>query len=61
MQETAEGAECDSLEKIVINNDLERFFQVGAQLSPWEKEDVRTYVFHLLGTYVILLLNWLIL
>ena len=40
MQETAEGAECENLEKIVIDNDLERFFQVGAQLPPQEKEEL---------------------
>ena len=39
MQETAEGAECENLEKIVIDNDSERFFQVGAQLPPQEKEE----------------------
>ena len=40
MQETAEGAECENLEKNVIDNDSERFFQVGTQLSPQEKEEL---------------------
>ena len=40
MQETAEGVECENLEKIVIDNDSERFFQVGTQLSPQEKEEL---------------------
>ena len=40
MQETAEGAKCENLEKIVIDNDSERFFQVGTQLSPQEKEEL---------------------
>ena len=40
MQETVEGAECKNLEKIVIDNDSERFFQVGAQLPPQEKEEL---------------------
>ena len=40
MQETVEGAECENLEKIVIDNDSERFFQVGAQLPPQEKEEL---------------------
>ena len=40
MQETAEGAECENLEKIVIDNDSERFFQVEAQLPPQEKEEL---------------------
>ena len=40
MQETAEGAECENLEKIVIDNDSERFFQVRTQLPPQEKEEL---------------------
>ena len=40
MQETVEGAECENLEQIVIDNDSERFFQVGAQLPPQEKEEL---------------------
>ena len=31
-------AKCEKLEKIVIGNDLEKLFQVGAQLPPREKE-----------------------
>ena len=30
----SEGAKCEKLEKIVIDYDLEKFFQVGAQLLP---------------------------
>ena len=33
-------AKCEKLEKFVINNDLEKFFQVGAQLPPQEKEEL---------------------
>ena len=40
MQETTGGAECENLEKNVIDNDSERFFQVGAQLPPQEKEEL---------------------
>ena len=32
------GAKCEQLEKIVIGNDVEKFFQVGVQLPPREKE-----------------------
>ena len=39
MQETTEGAECENLKKIVVD-DSERFFQVGAQLPPKEKEEL---------------------
>ena len=30
---------CEGLEKVIIGDDLERFFQVGAQLPPQEKEE----------------------
>ena len=30
----AEEAKCEGLEKVVIGDDLEKFFQVGAQLPP---------------------------
>ena len=34
MEETAKGAKCDDLEKIVIDEDPEQFFQVEVQLPP---------------------------
>ena len=34
----SEGAKCERLEEIVINGDLEKVFQVGAQLPHQEKE-----------------------
>ena len=34
VEEVAEGAKCEDLEKIVVDDDLERFFQVGALLPP---------------------------
>ena len=33
-EEIAKGAKCEDLEKIVVGDDLEKFFQVGAQLPP---------------------------
>ena len=36
----SKGAKCEKLEKIVIDDDLEKFFQVGAQLPPREKEEL---------------------
>ena len=30
----AEEAKCEDLENVVISDDLEKFFQVGAQLPP---------------------------
>ena len=29
MEETVEGAKCEDLEKIVVGDDSEKFFQVG--------------------------------
>ena len=38
VEEIVEGAKCEDLEKIVVDDDLERFFQIGTQLPPQEKE-----------------------
>ncbi|XP_023909456.1 uncharacterized protein LOC112021116 [Quercus suber] len=40
MDEKAEEAKCEDLEKIVIGDNPEKFFQVGAQLPPQEKEEL---------------------
>ena len=37
-------AKCEKLEEFVINNDLKKFFQVGAQLPPWEKEKLIAFL-----------------
>ena len=37
-------AKCEKLEKIVIGNDLEKLFQVGAQLPPREKEELIVFL-----------------
>ena len=39
-----EGATCEKLEKIVIDDDLEIFFQVKAQLPPREKEELIVFL-----------------
>jgi len=36
----AEDAKCEDLEKFVVGDDSKKFFQVGAQLPPLEKEDL---------------------
>ena len=36
----SEGARCEKLEKIVIDGDPKKFFQVEAQLPPLEKEEL---------------------
>ena len=35
-----EKAKCEDLEKIVVGDDPEKFFQVRAQLPPQEKEEL---------------------
>ena len=36
----AEGAKYEELEKIIIDNDDEKYFQVGVQLPPLEKKEL---------------------
>ena len=37
---SAEEAKCEDLEKVVVSDDPEKFFQVRAQLPPQEKEEL---------------------
>ena len=37
-------AKCETLEEIAVEGDPEKFFQVGAQLSPWEKEELLAFL-----------------
>ena len=36
----AKEAKCEDLEKFAMGDDSEKFFQVGAQLLPQEKEEL---------------------
>ena len=36
----AEGAKCEDLERVVVGDDAEKFFQIGAKLPPQEKEEL---------------------
>ena len=38
MEETSEKAKCEDLEKIIVGDDSEKFFQVEARLPPQEKK-----------------------
>jgi len=40
----AEGAKYEELEKIVIDDDEEKFFQVRVQLPYWEKEELIVFL-----------------
>ena len=37
---TAEEAKCEDLKKVVIGGTSKKLFKVGAQLPPWEKEEL---------------------
>ena len=39
-----EEAKCEDLEKVVIGDDLEKFFQVGSQLPPWERQELTEFL-----------------
>ena len=38
--ESTEEAKCEDLEKVAIGDDPEKFFQIGLELSPQEKEEL---------------------
>ena len=40
----ADGAKREKLEKIIIDNDEGKFFQVGVQLPPWEKKELVVFL-----------------
>ena len=37
-------AKCERMEEIVIDGDSEKFYQVGAQLPLWEKEELLAFL-----------------
>ena len=38
-----EGTRCEDLERVIIDADVERYFQVGVQLQPREKEELLAF------------------
>ena len=44
MNAVLEGVKCEELEKVVIGDDNEKFFQVGAQLPSQEKEELIVFL-----------------
>ena len=40
----AKEAKCEDLEQIAIDDDPEKFFQIGAQLPPREKEELLAFL-----------------
>ena len=39
-----EGIECEGLEKVIVGNNKDKFFQVGVQLPPREKEELIVFL-----------------
>ena len=51
MEETSERAKCEDLEKITVGDDSEKFFQVGTQLPPQEKEELVEFLIRNLDVF----------
>ena len=47
----ADEAKCEDLEKIIINDALKKFFQVGAQLPPQEKENLLEFLKRIVNVF----------
>ena len=41
---SADEASCEDLENVIIDTDLEKFFQVGVQLPPHEKQALIEFI-----------------
>ena len=35
---------CEELEKVIINADAEKYFQIGVRLSHWKKEELLAFL-----------------
>ena len=42
--ESTEKSKCEDLEKVVVSNDSEKFFQIGSQLPPQEIEELTEFL-----------------
>ena len=40
----AKRVKCEKLEKVTINTDVNKYFQVGVQLPPQEKEELMAFL-----------------
>ena len=49
--DVAEGAKCEQLEKVVIGNDEEKFFQVEAQLPPRKRKQLMDFLMKNIDTF----------
>ena len=51
MDVVLEGASCEELEKVVISDDKEKFFQVGVLLPPQEKKEPMVFLKKNIGVF----------
>ena len=52
MRGPVEDAKCEDLEKFPIGDDPDKFFQVGAQLPSWEKEELIVFLKNNIDVFV---------
>ena len=55
-------AKCERLEEIAIDGDPKKFFQIGTQLPPREKEELLTFLrknIDVFGRILMKLLGWI--
>ena len=38
------GVKCEELEKVIIDADTKKYFEIGVQLSPREKEELSAFL-----------------
>ena len=48
---STEEAKCENLEKVIIDDDPEKFFQVGSQLPPQEREELIEFLRKNVGVF----------
>ena len=51
MNVLSKGVECEKLKEIVVDGDLEKFFQVETQLPPREKEELIMFLKRNIGVF----------
>ena len=47
-----EEAKCEDLEKIVVGDDSEKFFQIGSQLPPQKKEELIEFLMRNVDVFI---------
>ena len=47
----SEEAKCEDLVKVIIGDDPEKFFQIGSQLPPLEKEELLEFLKRIIDVF----------